>query len=153
MKIISFIKLSLHEKLMFFINFCLLGLARAAIHGLNYKRLKPYFGHSYPMKIASTLLPKEYAPRVFLIRRSILLAVKYTPWNSSCLTQAMVAKFWCQYYGIPYFLFVGFAKKSDKPIGKDAHAWITAGPIAITGGYGFEDYQVIYSYSNLNMIA
>lgn len=103
------------------------------------------------MKVASTLLPQEHVSRALQIKRSIAFAAKYTPWNSSCLTQAMVAKFWCQYYNIPYFLFVGFAKVSDKPMGRDAHAWITAGPIAITGGHGLEDYHVIYSYSNLKI--
>ncbi len=136
---------------MFFINFCLCGIARASISCLSYKRLHPYFGNSYPMKVASTILSKEQIYYALQIRRSIALTVKYTPWNSSCLTQAMVAKFWCQYYGIPYFLFVGLAKKSDKPLGQDAHAWITTGPIAITGGYSFGAYHVIYSYSNLNL--
>ena len=151
MKIMSFFRLSWRQKLGFLINFTLCGVARAAINLFNYRTLRPYFGYACPMKVASTLLPKETYRRVWAIRRSIELAARYTPWDSSCLTQAMVAKFWCQFYGIPYFFFIGFAKKSTKPLGQDAHAWVTAGPIAITGGHSLETHQVIYSFTNLNM--
>lgn len=137
------------EKQLFFVNFFLCGIARASINLLSYKRLAPYFGHFYRMTVASTLPTDTQIQRAILLRRSIKLAASYTPWNSSCLTQAMVAKFWCQRDGIPYFFFVGFAKKTDKPLGQDAHAWVTSGPIAITGGHCLHSHQVVMSYSNI----
>lgn len=151
-KFFSFFKLTNRQKLWFFINFFLCGLARLMICLFDYHRLKPYFGEGYRMTPASTLLPKEQYRLVWQIAKSIQLAARYTPWNSSCLTQAMVAKLWCQYYRIPYFMFIGFAKTTEKPLGQEAHAWITAGPIAITGGHSLKTHQVIYSYTNINKI-
>lgn len=149
MKLRAFWQLTSQQKKLFCASFLLCGLARAAICLFKYRRLAPYYGHFYRMTTASTLISLEQRQLAWKIRRAIELAAKYTPWKSSCLTQAMVAKFWCQYYGIPYMLFIGFAKHSDKPLGEEAHAWLTAGPIAVTGGHSLNSHQVIYSYSNL----
>lgn len=151
MKIKSFLCLSRSRKLRFFLDFILCGVARAAINMCKYQRLTFYFGHPYPMKIASTVLSKEQYQLAWEIKKSIELAARYTPWDSSCLTQAMVAKFWCQYYGIPYFFFIGVAKKSTKPFGHDSHAWVTSGPIAITGGHSMDTHFIIYCFSNLTL--
>ncbi len=137
------------EKNLFFINFFLCGVARASINLFPYKRLAPYFGNSCRMTVASTLPSAEQIKRTIILQRSIKLAARYTPWDSSCLTQAMVAKFWCQREKIPYLFFIGFAKNSEKPLGQDAHAWVTSGPIAITGGHSLHSHQVVMSYSNI----
>lgn len=149
MKIQTFWRMPYKEKLRFFINVCLCGIAKVAIQCLSYQRLSVYFGCSCQMLVASTLISKEQIQQVLTIRRAIALAARYTPWNSSCLTQALIAKFWCQRYHIPYLLFIGLAKESHQPLKHKAHAWITAGPIAVTGGHGFETHQVICSYSNV----
>lgn len=99
------------------------------------------------MRVASTIISPEKIQQARLFSRSIKLAAKYTPWNSNCLTQAIVAKFWCQRYGIPYMFFIGFAK-SCKTLGKEAHAWVTAGPVAISGGHSLQSHHVVLSYSN-----
>ena len=133
-------------KVLFFMNFCLCGIARACILIFPLKRLSPYFGVLYKNIIFSTILSKKQHHHAMQLRRSIKLAAQYTPWNSNCLTQAMVAKFWCQQLNIPYVLYIGFAKDMDKSNGYAAHAWLTAGPIAITGELSFPHYQVISSY-------
>lgn len=81
------------------------------------------------------------------LHHTIKLAAKYTPWTSNCLTQAMVARFWGHLLNIPYVLYIGFAKDELKPSGYAAHAWLTAGPIAITGDMSFESFKVISSYT------
>jgi hypothetical protein len=91
----------------------------------------------YQNKLLSTILSKKKIQYAAALRRSIQLAAQHTPWNSNCLTQAMVAKFWCHHLKIPYVLYIGFAKDKTKPEGYAAHAWLTAGPIAITFGYSF----------------
>ncbi len=101
------------------------------------------------MLVVSTLISKEQIQQVLTIRRGIALAARYTPWDSSCLTQALIAKFWCQRYQIPYLFFIGLAKESNQPLRREAHAWITAGPIAVAGGHSLGAHQVICSYSNV----
>lgn len=144
----KFLLLSSQDKLMLLINYLLCGFARALTLSLPYKQLSAFFGHRYWVLSASTLISKDQLMQAVRIRRSISLAARYTPWNSNCLTQATIAAFWCKYYKIPYLLFIGFAKKSEKPLGQDAHAWVTSGPIPITGGLSFHSHQVIYTYSN-----
>jgi hypothetical protein len=148
-KIIRIWQMPFEKKNRFLLNFFLCGLARAAIHLLPYKRLSPFFGNRAHRTIASTIISKENSMQAVLIGNSIRLAAKYTPWNSSCLTQAMVAAFWCRRYHIPYLLFIGFAKSSPKPLVANAHAWVTAGPIAITGGHSDKTHEVVLSYSTL----
>ena len=140
--------MSLKAKIMFFINFLLFGLAKIAIQCLSYKQLSRHFGKSCRMLVASTLLSKQQLQQALMIKRAIALTLRYLPWEANCLPKALVARFWCKYYHVPYLLFIGLAK--DKKISSriDAHAWITAGPIAITGEFSFETYHVICSYSN-----
>lgn len=149
MKIKTFRKMPRHQKSLFFINLILCGIAKAVINLFPYKRIAPYFGNFCRMSIASTIPSREQIQRVIILRRSIQLAARYTPWDSSCLTQAMVAKFWCQRENIPYMFYIGFAKNSKKPLGEESHAWVTSGPIAITGDHSFHSHQVVMSYSNI----
>lgn len=149
MKIATFYRMPRQEKNMFFISFCLCAIAKIAIQCISYKRLSAYFGNSCQMLVASTLLLPQQLQHALTTRRVIALTARYTPWKSNCLTEVLVAKFWCQRYQIPYLLFIGLAKESKRPLGVDAHAWITAGPIAVTGGHALVTHQVICSYSNV----
>lgn len=147
-KTIAFWGLSPQKKRMFFLNFCLLGFARGLIMICSYRRIAPYLGHNCRMLQASTLPYLMQYQRILHIKRSIALASRYTPWTSTCLTQAMIAVFWCKRERIPYMLYVGFAKQREKPLGREAHAWVTAGPVLVSGGDGFKTHHVVYSYSN-----
>jgi hypothetical protein len=149
MKIVTFLRMPWQHKKMFFINIVLLGMAKASVKLFAYKRIAPYFGKNCRMLVASTLISKTHIQQAALIARSIKLAARYTPWDSNCLPQAMLAKFWCGHYQIPYFFFIGFAKSTQKPLGQDAHAWVTAGPVVICGGNSFNAFHVVSSYSNL----
>ena len=146
-KITTFYRMSFKRKCLFVINFFLCGVARACIHLFPLKRLSPYFGTLHSNTIFSTILTPKQRRHAIQLRRSIELAAKYTPWHSNCLTQAMVAKFWCKRLHIPYILYIGFAKDAEKPNGYAAHAWLTAGPIAITGELSFSSFRVISSYT------
>lgn len=148
LKFLTFWRMPFQEKRLFFINGCLLGCAKMAQLFLSYRQLHTYLGRSCQMLVTSTMLSGEQLQQALLIRRTIALAVRFTPWISTCLIQAMIASFWCRYYKIPYMLFIGLDKNS-KPSEKNAHAWVMAGPVAITGGNALATHQVICSYSNV----
>ncbi len=149
-KVKTFWQLPIKQKLFFFLNYGLSGIAKATILLLPYRILSRYFGYSHQMTVASTLLTtSQQYRRAHMLRQAVRLACAYTPWDSSCLTQALLAKFWCSHWGIPYFFYIGLLKNSTKPLGKDAHAWVTAGPLAITGGYCFQTHHVISSFSSI----
>jgi hypothetical protein len=128
------------------VNILLCGIARACIKLFPLTRITPYFGRPYKNILLSTMLtPKQHHQALHLCR-SISLASQYTPWHSNCLTQALVARFWCYHLNIPYILYIGFKKDATSTSGYAAHAWLTAGSIAITGGHSFSNFHVVSSY-------
>ena len=133
-------------QIFFILNYALCGVARAAINVFPLRRISPYFGPFKKTLVISTLPNRKQLGLAVRIGQSVRLAAKYTPWDSSCLTQAMVAKFWCRLFKIPYVFYIGFAKAPEEPSGYKAHAWITAGRVLVTGGNGLMDYNVISSY-------
>lgn len=147
-----FLNLRFKLKCLFVINFILCGIARALINIFPLKRLTPYFGTLHKNIIFSTIITRQQRNHAIQLRRSIALVAKYTPWDSNCLTQAMVAKFWCSYLRIPYILYIGFTKDADKPSGYASHAWLTAGPVAITGQHSFSSFKVVSSYATKQLL-
>mgnify|MGYP003125444854 CR=1 FL=1 len=148
-----FWNLRFKQKCLFMINFLLCGIARTFIHLFPLKHLAPHFGILHKNVIFSTILTPKQRHHVIQLRRSLALVTKHTPWDSNCLTQAMVAKFWCSCLNIPYVLYIGFTKDADKPSGYASHAWITAGAIAITGGHSFSSFNVVSSYTARQLLA
>ncbi len=148
MKYRTFWHMTRTAKKMFVMNLLLSGIAKIGIQCLSYKRLSKYFGQSCQMLTASTLISPEQLQQALVIKRTIRLMSRYTPWHSNCLCQALVAKFWCAQYNLPYFFYIGLDKNSHLPL-KKAHAWITAGPIIISGGNCLETHYVISTYSNV----
>jgi hypothetical protein len=147
-KALLFWMIPLQFKLLFFINFILCGLARSFILLFPLPRLSPHFGRFHKSMMMCTVLSEKQRFRAQQIGRSVRLAAKYTPWDSSCLTQAMVAAFWCKRFKIPYMFYIGLTKSEDELSGFLAHAWITAGAVAVTGGHSL-NYKVISSYSSI----
>jgi len=149
MKARTFWRMTFQLKLMFFINFFLCGIARFLSYNLALPRLLPHFGQFYDQLIMSTLISTKQRNQALLIKRSITLAAKYTPWNSNCLTQAIVATFWCKRWRIPYMLYIGLRRSAEHASGYLAHAWTTAGPVPMTGGNCLHTYKVISTYSSI----
>ena len=147
-KISLFWRLPLKYKLILSLNFFLCALARSAIKLIPLTKLACYFGKFQQTTTISTIISTPQKHQALIIGKLVRLAAKYTPWDSSCLTQAMVAKFWCQLYKTPYVFYIGLAKSATEAnqVKYDAHAWLTAGPITITGGESLFVYHVISSY-------
>lgn len=151
-KTLTFWRMRFKLKCLFAVNYLLCGIARAFINLFPLKALAPYFGALHKNIIFSTVLTQSQRNHAIQLRRSIALAAKYTPWDSNCLTQAMVAKFWCARLHIPYVLYIGFTKNADKPSGYASHAWLTAGPVAITGEHSFSSFNVVSSYTPKHLL-
>lgn len=149
MKLITFWYMTLPQKLMFFTTWFLSGFARALTLLCHYQRFSFLLGNHWRMTTVSTVLSTRQIQQAVNIKRSIRLASRYTPWHCNCLTQALVAAFWCKCFALPYILFIGFQKNSRKALGQEGHAWLTAGPIDISGGQCIESHHVISTYSNL----
>lgn len=61
------------------------------------------------------------------------------PWRADCLVQAIAAQKWLYSKGIATDLAIGVEMSEDA--GFNAHAWLTYGPVVVTGGdvEGYEE--------------
>lgn len=86
------------------------------------------------------LLGKTDIKLISDIRFAIKLVNKYVPWENVCRHQAHQAKILCNWYDIPYRIFVGFKKNE---YGKtEGHAWTMVDEVMITGFCRPSDYMV-----------
>lgn len=76
---------------------------------------------------------------------AIRIMSKYTPWQNVCRHQAYQAKILCNFYKIPYTIYVGFKKNADGVI--EGHAWTIVNEQFITGFCRVEEYVVHTSFS------
>jgi len=121
-----------------------LGLSRAALHVFPFRCIAPFLGRD--LRTAATVPPADTAEttRALHIGRALRTAVRYTPWDSTCLAQAMAARVLLGACRVPYALFLGVAREHDG--GVSAHAWVRSGPVDVTGGRGSGRYTVVATF-------
>jgi len=62
---------------------------------------------------------------------AVTRAARYVPFNAVCLPQAMAAQFMLRRRGVKSVMHFGAAKGQEKPL--DAHAWLDAAGVQVTG--------------------
>ena len=132
------------EKLYFAPAFLLLGLARAALLMVPFRRIAPFLGHDMKTAASVPLAGQQEVARALHIGRAVRTAARYTPWQSRCLAQAMAARVLLGASGLPYGLYLGVEQGADA--GMTAHAWVCTGPAAVTGGRGFGQFSVVGTF-------
>jgi hypothetical protein len=118
--------------------FVLLGLARATVLCIPFKRVAPHLGQ--PNVETATGAPPLHVRRV---ARAIHLVSRYTPWKSNCFAQALAGHLMLRRRGADSTLYFGVYKGGDVFA---AHAWIRHGDLVVTGGPGHNRYTVIARY-------
>ena len=138
----KFTKLSSKEKKLFMEAYVILGMMRAAILTVSFKRLTSSLKHSADKKGSIPLNDKELQTAI-MVGKSIMRAAAYTPWESACLTQSLTAQKMLKKRGIPGVFYLGAAKDADSEQKMKAHAWTQCGDTIITGGGGHEEFTVL----------
>lgn len=64
------------------------------------------------------------------------------PWDSRCYDQALAAMLLLRLLGVPHTLYFGIRKNEVGEL--EAHAWVRAGRIAVSGGDECGRFSVIY---------
>jgi hypothetical protein len=144
-KFSSFLKLSLFIQIGFIPCWLLLGIARASIFIISFKHLAPKLGIPMGVHAWVPLNSTSQQLRAVMIRRLIGLTARYTPWDSNCFPQAVVARFLLGFYNIPYALFFGLRRDEESGELK-AHAWVVTGRVFVTGGQSFSQFTVVGCY-------
>ncbi len=141
-KIRKFTKLSSEEKKLFLEAYLMLGIMRASILSISFKRLTHLLEH-LPNKEEITVLNKEENAKAIAVGKAITRAAVYTPWESACLAQALTAQKMLQKRGIPGVFYLGAAKDVENKGNMKAHAWSQCGETIITGAGGHEDFTIL----------
>lgn len=138
----SFWRQGRFERLWLLPLWLLLGLARALILGVSFRRLAPHLGRPLGPAAWVPLLGPAQQARAQQIGRAVRLAARCTPWDSNCFAQAVAARLLLGLYGVPYALFFG-VKRAPQASTLQAHAWVAAGRVPVTGGAGFGEFTVV----------
>lgn len=120
----------------------LLGFSKALIFVVPFNRLHPWLGDDAGIAPLRPLIDPLQIRRAIQIGHVINLAARLTPWNTNCFPQAIVARILLGLYKIPYALCLG-VKRDPAESGLQAHAWVAAGSVNVTGGASFARYTVV----------
>lgn len=130
--------------------FILLGLMRATILCLPYRWYSSILGDYRQTMLFTPILTPAQIMRTRRIGRLVRATAEITPWQSLCFVQALTAAIVLRLRHLPYIMHFGLAKdprpEAIRPM--QAHAWITAGPIAVTGGRSLHQFTVVGTYSS-----
>ena len=141
----AFYGMSLSDRMLFIEAFVVLGIARAGIALLSFKRLVAGTKSSSVM----TLSPEAEAVQLSASRigRTIGRAARHTPWNSACLCQGLTARWMLRRRGIRSSLMLGATMVDDSDHGIAAHAWTVCGDCVVTGLEGCSDYNLLACFT------
>jgi hypothetical protein len=144
-KIAKFSKLSWRRKQLFLEAYVTLGIMRAAILSVAFKRLTRNLHHTAteakPIEVteAQRILSAEIA-------KAIRSAAANTPWESACLAQALTAQRMLRRRGVPGIFYLGVMRVKEAEEKMKAHAWSKCGDKVITGK-GYEGFTVLSSFA------
>ena len=141
-KALTFLRHPIFIKLWLLPVWLLLGISKALILAVSFKRLAPRLGVHEGTAPWVPLLDRTQEARALAIGRVVRLAARYTPWESNCFPQAVAARLLLGLYRIPYVLYFGLARDAESG-GMKAHAWVAAGRIRVTGGASFRQFTVV----------
>jgi hypothetical protein len=88
----------------------------------------PADAHASQMQTETTL---EQARLAEDVGWAVTRAARYVPFKAVCLPQAMAARVMLKRRGVKSVMHFGAAKGQDKPL--DAHAWLDAAGVEVTG--------------------
>jgi hypothetical protein len=125
-------------------TFLMLGLMRGLLLILPFRVIAKHLGQHHQALGIVPLADQTAVFRADQIGKTIRTAARYTPWESKCLVQAMVARVLLGLYGIPYGLYLGITRSDST--GMAAHAWVCVGPIAVTGGNSFREFTIVSTF-------
>lgn len=111
-------------------------LSRVALLCIPFPRLARRLGTFVPPTDARALRAKVDGPQDEMRRAeeigwAVTRSARYVPFKAVCLPQAMAARIMLKRRGIYSVMHFGAAKGKEKPL--DAHAWLDAAGVEVTG--------------------
>lgn len=150
---------SLAEILSFAIALLLMMIAAVLLRLVPMRVLLRRLGTSVGVGAPVPLITPQQTARARLIKNAIRRAAMVTPLRSNCLPQALAGVAMGRIFGVPVLAHLGVklvkvGDGHDAEVGDQgmlAHAWVCAGPVAVTGGYSFDEYVSVASFTFTRM--
>lgn len=110
-----------------------LAFARGALVVVPFRHLASRFGtvHKPGDAAPAVLQSSDQSAIAQEVGWAVTRAARYVPFRAVCLPQAIAAKAMLDRRGVASVMHFGVAKTPGGPI--DAHAWLNAGPVEVTG--------------------
>jgi hypothetical protein len=93
------------------------------------------------------LVAPEAVARAAAVGWAVRAAAGHTPWESTCLVQALAAVVLLQRQRIDGTLYLGVARDGGAPEGMTAHAWLRCGELVLTGAAEQARYTPVASFA------
>ncbi|MEM6494245.1 MAG: lasso peptide biosynthesis B2 protein [Pseudomonadota bacterium] len=119
--------------------FLALGAARAAALILPFRVYAPLFGDPSPPTQSISPTPsngvedRREGARARHVGRTIETVARFTPWNSNCLAQTIVAAVCLRLLKIAFQVRFGVAQSQQAATPIEAHSWVMSGAFPVTG--------------------
>ena len=113
-----------------------LALASLALRVLTFRRLAPWLGPRRLPGAGETggpLPTPEQRTTLLRVGAAVRRAARALPWEAVCLPRAVAAKMMLSRRQVSGTLHLG-AKGAGTATGMTAHAWLSVGPVIVTGG-------------------
>lgn len=123
--------------------YILSGFIRLAILTLPFRWIAPFMGYNHGNARMSVMTSPEQGKRARQLGTTIKIISRYTPWETKCLVQALLAKKVLEVYKIPHAIFFGLSKSEIESETLKAHAWVNAGRCFVTGGNNHKNFTVV----------
>ena len=144
-KMAKFFRLPWRRKKLFLEAYVTLGIMRAALLSVSFKRLTRQLHHTGSEAEAKAVTKAQRHLSVE-IAKAIRAAAGNTPWESACLAQALTAQRMLRRRGIPGVFYLGVMREKEAQEKMKAHAWSKCGDLVLTGG-SYERFTVLSSFS------
>jgi Transglutaminase-like superfamily len=122
-----------------------LAVGRAATVAIPFRRTAKILGLDDGESMA--VVGVDQAQEAARVGWALRVAATRTPWQSTCLAQALAATSMLRHRGIPATLFLGVAKDPSSPPGMAAHAWVRCGDSIITGADERDRFTQVGAFS------
>lgn len=128
-KISKIRKLSFPDLILFIRIFIFMGIARACLLYVPFKRIKNKLGI---INKESKFYDIDYDKKNYILKLHdlIILASNHTPWQSKCFVKALTAQHFLYNKNLSSTLYLGVSKDNS---GLLAHSWLRCGKIFVTG--------------------
>lgn len=134
-------RMPLREKLLAGFALLLIGVGTATVTLLPMGLWRRVLGRSVGAIACTPLLSDRQLHRARQLRAAIARAASVAPYRSDCLPQAFAGAVLGKLYGVPSAVHFGTRPGDDAQL--LAHAWLAAGPIAVTGGQSWGEFSVV----------